>query len=342
MVLRKATSIHEVALKAGFSIATVSNVLNNKGRISAKTRKKVLAVAQELGYSPNAFGRQLRIRHSETIGLLFYPTCAQLFLNVYYAPIMAGVEECLEKHNYDLLLSSYQRSAQETKGLPNFIQNGKADGVVLLGNFPKPTVSKLADSGIPLLLLDTHMEGISADSITTDGFSAGALIARHLAGFGHQRMAFIGYEKEDYNANDRRRGFLQALDELGLSHSKSQIRARISDTDRFAEVAKAMAEKRRPTAFFAENDTLAFQVVQFLQQQGWKVPKDVSVVGFDNSRDALASKPQLTTAGIDQQVMGRIGAEAIVSRIQNPSSPYRSFRLPVTLDERDSVAPPPA
>lgn len=336
----KPISIHEVAKKAGFSIATVSNVVNGKGRISQKTRKKVLAAVDELGYTPSSFGRQLRLRLTETVGLLFFPNCAQLFLNVYYVSIMAGVEEALDKNNYDLLLSSYERDYNPTEQAPKFIQRRKVDGVVLLGNFPKSTVEDLAKTGIPLLLLDSHMEGIQADSITTDGFSAGGMIANHLHDFGHKRLAFVGFDTDDTNALDRRRGFQSSVKDLGSDLTFSTIRVRRGGGDRFSAVVKALRQKNPPTALFVENDTLAYEVILDLKKNGFKVPRDVSVVGYDNSHSAIASDPLLTTVGVDHQALGRFGAEAIISRIQNPTSPVRSFRLPVTLFQRDSVSHP--
>ena len=252
---------------------------------------------------------------------------------------MAGVEESLDQHKYDLLLSSFERANTPDKGLPQFLQSRKVDGVILLGNFPESNLRSLTETGLPLLLLDSHLDGINADSITTDGFSAGAMIARRLADFGHRRIAFVGLEQENCNANDRRNGFLSGLKEMGLTTANSEIPVQLRGEDRFDGLLKALKSKRPPTALFVENDSLASKMMAFLRKQGFRIPKDLSVVGFDNSHHARLAKPALTTVGVDQQAMGRLGADAIVARIQNPQSPLRSFRLPVTLFERKSVGP---
>lgn len=297
---------------------------------------------EQLGYSPNSFGRQLRLQKNETVGLLFYPNCAKLFRSLNYVAIMAGVEESLDKHRYDLLLSSFERGDTPEKGLPQLLKRRKVDGVILLGNFPKRASSILAETGLPLLLLDSYLDGIKADSITTDGFSAGAMIARHLADSGHQRIAFLGFENENSNAQDRRSGFLSGMKELGLATAKSEIRARISIEDRFSDLLKVLDSKRPPTALFVENDALASEMLVVLRKQGLQIPKDLSVVGFDNSHHALLAEPKLTTVGVDQQAMGRFGTDAMISRIQNPQGPWQSIRLPVTLFERATVGPPRA
>src|SRR5271155_2933541 len=133
--MERRVSVFEVAQKAKCSIATVSNVLNNKGRVGARKRKIVLRVAERLGYQANSAGRNLRMCKSEMLGLLFYPSCAQIFKNPFYAEIMEGLEEGLALEEYHLLLAGYQVAVADS-ALPDFLVQGKVDGMILLGRFP--------------------------------------------------------------------------------------------------------------------------------------------------------------------------------------------------------------
>src|SRR5271155_1103082 len=141
-------SIFAVAQKAKCSIATVSNVLNNKGRVGPKKRKVVLRAVEELGYQASSAGRNLRIRKSEMVGLLVYPYCAQIFKNPFYAEIMEGLEEELTHKGYHLLLAGYQVSVADSL-IPDFLVQGKVDGMILLGHFPAQIIQNLSKISSP-------------------------------------------------------------------------------------------------------------------------------------------------------------------------------------------------
>src|ERR1700679_2736144 len=150
----KRVSIFSVAQKAKCSIATVSNVLNDKGRVGPKRRKVVLRAVEELGYQVSSAGRNLRMRKTEMLGLLFYPSCAQIFKNPFYAEIMEGLEEELTRERYHLLLAGYQVSVTNLP-VPSFLAQGKVDGMILLGGFPSNIIQSFCRGYTPLLLLDS-------------------------------------------------------------------------------------------------------------------------------------------------------------------------------------------
>jgi len=129
---QKPPNIKDVAQEAKCSIATVSCVLNNRGRIGKATQKRVREACKKLGYYPSAAGRNLRSRRTESIGILFYPSCAHIFHDVFYSEIMEGLEEELTNANQNLLLAGYDISTQHDD-LPKFIREGSVDGVILMG-----------------------------------------------------------------------------------------------------------------------------------------------------------------------------------------------------------------
>jgi LacI family transcriptional regulator len=213
-VIDRRISIYAVAQRAKCSIATVSNVLNNKGRVGVAKRKLVLRAALALGYQTNAAGRNLRTRKSEMLGLLFYPSCAAIFKNPFYAEIMEGLEEGLTRAGYHLLLAGYQASVTDFP-IPNFLTSRKVDGMILLGRFPTRIIQRLGRLSVPMLLLDSNVEE-PVDSVISDGFSGELTIVHHLVSQGHKSIVMAAYDMEDYNIDLRVQGFLAGLRHCGL------------------------------------------------------------------------------------------------------------------------------
>lgn len=333
-------SIREVAEKAGCSIATVSNVLNNKGRVGPQKRKDVLRAVRSLGYAADAAGRNLRLRRTETIGLLFYPSCSHIFRNPFYAEVMEGLEEGLTKAGYHLLLAGHNATHADSD-VPTYVTRGKVDGMILLGRFPETVIEKFYGLKVPLLLLDSNIDELPIDSIISDGFSAGSQIIDYLAGLGHRRIVMLAYEMEDYNIDFRIRGFLSGLAAHGLPDAeKAVIRTALSHDTLYAALKRRLTGARAPTAVVTVNDTLAVAILERLNRDGIRVPEDVSVVGYDDDLAATA-QPPLSTIYVNKKELGRSGAGIILKRIDTPDAPVAKLRLPVELIKRASVAHPP-
>jgi LacI family transcriptional regulator len=203
--MNRRISIFAVAQKAKCSIATVSNVLNNKGRVGIQRRKMVLRAVEELGYQVSSAGRNLRIRKSEMLGLLFHPSYAQIFKNPFYAEIMEGLEEALTHRGYHLLLAGYRFAAADSP-VPDFWVQGKVDGMILPGRFPNQIIQNFCRVSAPLLLLDSNAEW-PIDSVISDGFTAEINVVRHLQAQGHRNIIMLAYQMEDYNIDLRVQGF---------------------------------------------------------------------------------------------------------------------------------------
>jgi len=149
-------------------------------------------------------GRSLRIRRTETLGLLFYPSCAQVFRNPFYAEVMEGLEETLLKAGYHLLLAGYEASLRSSE-VPAFLQRGKVDGMILLGGFPSKIIHQFCGMNTPLVLLDSNVDW-PVDTVVSDGFSAEVKIVDYLVENGHREIVKLAYEMEDYNIDLRIKG----------------------------------------------------------------------------------------------------------------------------------------
>ncbi|MEY3000648.1 MAG: hypothetical protein RL648_862 [Verrucomicrobiota bacterium] len=335
------TSIKEIAQLAGCSIATVSNTLNNKGRIGQEVRERVLEICRKHGYLPNSAGRNLRRRKMETIGLLYYPSCAAIFRNIFYAEVMEALEATMEANGFDLLLSGFDSSLANGEP-PRFIRQGKVDGLILLGGFPRETVRRLLTFPIPLLHLDSHRKQIQIDYVTTDGYRASERIVDHLVALGHRRILFMAHSHEDTNADQREAGFLAAVQRHQLpSTISTSIRDFSTTEDGYPKLRARLSSKRPPTAVVCVNDTLALELMTCVQADGFSVPRDITIFGYNDDEHSRKATPALSTIRVDKVGLGRIGAETIINRIQNPDLPLSSIVLPVELVHRDSEGPPP-
>jgi LacI family transcriptional regulator len=337
---KRITSIKQIAEIAGCSIATVSNTLNKKGRIGEQVQKKIWDICKKHGYLPNSAGRNLRRQRTETVGIMFFPSCASLFRNTFYADVMEALEEEMERNRYDLLLSSFGTTSSCDEP-PRFIRQGKVDGIILLGGFPQSFVQQIYDFGVPLLLLDSHQESINVDSITTDGYSASLQIVDKLIKHGHRRIAFMAHRHEDYNANHRAAGFHAGITKYSLPESDNPIIRNFQTSSKGYEALKqCLNQSAAPTAVVCVNDQLASAIQVRLRNDGYNIPGDFSIFGFDDdyfSRDAI---PAISTVRIDKGKLGRLGAETILRRINDPDAPIISQRIPTQLTHRDSVGPP--
>lgn len=335
------TSIKEIARLAGCSIATVSNTLNNKGRIGQEVRERVLQICQKHGYLPNSAGRNLRRRKMETVGLLYYPSCAAIFRNIFYAEVMEALEATMESQGFDLLLSGFDSSFANGDS-PRFIRQGKVDGIILLGGFPRESVRKLLNFPIPLLHLDSFRKQIQIDYVTTDGYRASELIVDHLVRLGHRRILFMAHSHEDTNADQREAGFLAAVARHKLpptlSHSIRDFKA---TDDGYERLKPRLLSKRPPTAIVCVNDTLAVELLEKIKADGWSVPADVTIFGYNDDDHSRKSVPALSTVRVDKARLGQLGAETIIARILSPEKPISSILLPIELIHRDSEGPPP-
>ncbi|VGO15587.1 putative HTH-type transcriptional repressor ExuR [Pontiella desulfatans] len=329
----KPANIKDVAHEAKCSIATVSCVLNDRGRIGKATQKRVREACKKLNYFPSAAGRNLRSRKTESIGILFYPSCAHIFRNVFYAEIMEGLEEELTLANQNLLLAGYDISTQQEE-LPKFIREGNVDGVILMGGCPEEFKQKLSEVNLPFLLLDTDISGVSVDSVTSDGFRAMIDMVSYLHKQGHKHMLMLRHAFDNYNEISRCMGFEAETRRLGLETEVLKVKTNDQATQ---EIITRINGNDPVTAICTVNDDMAADIMNKLLAVGINVPEQISITGFDDTEFSKKTHPPLTTIRIDRKQMGVEGAKTILRRIGDPNAPLRKLVIPSELITRDSV-----
>lgn len=334
-------SIKEIAEKAGVSVSTVSRTLNNYPDVNEKTREKIFRIAQELNYFPNAVARSLVSKKTHTIGMFFGNKINSGFDHPFFLDIISAVREILGNAGYDLLVFTNKNKERAT--YTTLCKERSVDGVVLLltGEGKKRTeqLIELQNSGIPCIAIDIPLEGEKASYVESDNYAGAKEAVNHLISLNHRTIAFIGGDEISKTSYDRLRGYQDALMEHKIGIDPTLIRLGHFSKEKAAEATKQLMEARPDiTAFFVVSDEMAISVIRTLQSIGYAVPDDVSIVGFDDIKEAEYCQPSLTTIRQDKFGLGSEAAHLLLQLIENPEYRPEPVTLPCELIIRNSTA----
>ena len=330
-------TIVDVAREAGVSYATVSRVINNKNSILPDKRARVLAAMQRLGYVPNLQARKLAGGRSHVVGLVVHDVWSS-----YAFEILRGIDEELAAGKYDLMLyTSRQRPSTESIYV-NALSQGLADGLLLLlPSGLENYVERLREQRYPFVLIDHQgLEG-GAPAVVATNYRGAYAATRYLIQLGHRRIGFITGNLSVAAARDRLAGFRQALSD----HSIDADAELVQEGDFFHPRAHARAQRLLrldppPTAIFASNDVSAFGVMEAAREHGFEIPRDLSVIGFDDLPQSSYMHPPLTTVRQPLEEMGRVAARLLLATIRDPQRAPERIELPTELVVRASCAVP--
>ncbi len=334
---RGAVHIAEVAALAGVSTATVSRSLTMPGRVSPATRERVLEVVRRTGYTPNVAGRNLRAARSGMV-LVVVPS----LITPFFADLLLGVDRALSARGYGLLVGNLHDGEEKEGRLLDLLLAGQADGALLLnGHVLRGITRSLADTAIPTVAVSVPAADVPA--VLVQDREGGAAAARHLLEFGHRRFGYVTGPTGNYSQDERWAGFRDTLAAGGVAEAgvarypgDFHVRTGVDAARRF------LAEPVRPTGIFAASDMMAIGFMRTVHAAGMKVPRDVSVVGFDGIEFADYCEPPLTTVRQPREAMGREAAELLVRLIRGEAIPAggRVRQLEVSLRPAASTASP--
>jgi LacI family transcriptional regulator len=337
---RRITS-QQVAKRAGVSRTTVSFVLNDVSGagISEETRKRVLEVAKELGYVPNAAARSLVSGQTKTVGLVV-SQAEHLQVDAFISQLMYSLTSCSRLHGYQVLLETANNSIQPGAYL-QLIKGRHIDGLIVLNpRSDDAELAKLIESGFPIVLLGRLRQvSLSAPvySVGSDNRSAARRLTKHLIGLGHRRIAHITFSPEDYYATQvRLSAYRQALEEANLEYNPDLIAyGSFSAASGFAAMEQLLKRRPLPDAVFAGNDTIALGAMSVIHQHGLRIPQDIAMVGFDDLPFAPFTVPPLTTVRSPAIEQGRVAAEMLMQlmRDETPARQTQILEIPLVVRE---------
>lgn len=325
-------SIKDIARAAGVSPSTVSRALHDHPRISQETKDQIRQLAHELGYTPSLLARSLVTRHTATIGMVI-TTASDPFL----ARLVQGVEETAERNGYSVFLGSSYRDAERELEVVRSFHERRASGVIVTGSQIDDDYLHLCDQfALPIVLTNCRTYPYS---VYVDKVSGARQAVEHLLQLGHQRVAFIGGKRSHRSRLERLTGYRQVLEETGIPLDDSFV---LDGEGTLASgimaAGQILAMSQPPTAIFCFNDLTAIGVIRGLNQANAEVPRDCSVVGFDDLEMASYYCPPLTTVHQPTHQLGQCAINMLLKLIRGESNPQPE-RLPAELVIRASTGP---
>ncbi len=339
-------TIKDVAKKAGVSTATVSYVLNNNPDevISEKAKKRVWDAAKQLNYHPAAAAVGLARQRSKNLGVILYQDDSAV-TNQFYSFVIQGVIREAMDRDYNLLFSYVESTYKTNRDLPKIIREANVAGVIFVSRVLPRMLRDIQEAGIPVVAIDNYpqMKGIS--SIQIDNRGGGNLAAEHLIGLGHKHVAFLGNVIDRPSIVQRCEGFVHALErhQMPFARERNVVDCEgLTFQEGYARSLDLLKKNKRLTAIFCANDETAAGALRAAHLLGRTVPRDLSVVGFDNITMTNYTDPPLTTIGVIKEQMGRRATTRLLELVDGLNREVKEERVPVELVVRESTAPPGA
>ncbi|KJC63150.1 transcriptional regulator, LacI family [Agreia bicolorata] len=326
-------TIHDVAAAAGVSVATVSKAVNGRYGVSAVTTDRVLEAVAALGYESSLVASSMRSRRTGVIGVLvadFEPFSAE---------VLKGVAVGLRDSRYDLLAYSGSRRGEgegwERRSLSR-LSGTLIDGAIIV----TPTVVNVA-ADVPIVAVDPHTGRADLPTVEADSRSGAFEATAYLVGLGHRRIGFVSGRPDLKSSRLRDAGYREALVAASIAFDPGLVRVGFYEADTARRAAQELLMQRdRPTAVFAANDLSAIAIIEVAQSLGLEVPRDLSVVGFDDVPEASRLALPLTTVRQPMQSIGQAAARMLTSLMDGETLASTHVLLPTRLVARATTAPP--
>lgn len=341
----KSITIKEVAKACGVSPATVSQVINNGGRpVNAKTRARVLETLRQMNYYPSAVARGMSSKRMNTLGIVL-PQGNQIFAtDPYSGPIFDGILNTARNTHQNVMFFTGDAWSDASASLPIYC-DGRSDGLLLVSSsIESDIVDSLLRAEVPFVLINTWHESPLASSVDIENVVASQELVRHLLEYGHRRVGIFypSSVRRSYPA-ERKEGYFAAMSEAGIVPDERwlvSVTYEEGSLEAGLETLLRLPTEVRPTALFLFTDWLAVRALEFLAQRGIRVPEDLSVVGFDDTRQSATTHPPLTTMRQPLEQIGKRAAEIVLEQIETGRLLGIKELLPTELIRRGSVAPP--
>jgi len=322
--MKRQVTIKDIAEKLSVSPSTVSRSLKDHPDISIKTRNAVKELAKLLGYKPNLIALNLKNSRTNTIGLLV-PEIEHHF----FSTIINGIEEVAYQNNYNVLIvqsnESYLREVLNTQTL----LGNRVDG--MLASFSKETkdfshFQQLIDNEIPLVFYDRAVDDLHADIVVVDDYSGAYSAVKHLISKGCNRIAFYSAPQHLLLGKDRLNGYIDALKDNNIKYNKDLVYS--CDTFESAiKISQSILKKiDRPDGIFAVNDLTAVGIMKIALKLGIKVPEELKIVGFENSKSATICDPELTSVDQFGYNLGKKAMTILLDRIKSNNPDYKPVK----------------
>lgn len=335
-------TIKQIARIVGLSPSTVSRALNHPEMVAAQTRVRVEEAVRKHRYRPNTIARSLRVRSSQTLGLVVSD-----ITNPFHAELARAVETVARERGYTVLLSNSDEDERQERLALDALLSWRVRGLILAPcGRNRQLVEESLRLGVPVVQVDRVIEGVGADAVLVDNRLGARLAVQHLLELGHRRVGHIAGPPRLTTGAQRLEGFREAMGAAGVAQEHQPVAfGDFREEGGYRATLELMRrwEKPdlRPTALFVANNEMAAGAIRALSEMGLSIPADVSFVSFDDSRWARLMRPALTVVAQPVEELGRTAAELIIRRIEAGKAGTTVYMLQPALVLRESTAPPP-
>ncbi|MBD5131884.1 MAG: LacI family transcriptional regulator [Clostridiales bacterium] len=305
-------TIYDISKESGFAPGTVSKALNNYYGVNAETRKKIMDVAKQMGYTPNANARALKAKHSHNLGVLFYLRDSLDLCQHFFIQILNEFKQIAEGRGYDITLLSKGQDL----GAQAFVKHchiRQLDGVLIFGDYNSDLVQELMASDIPCVGFDYIGNLISG--VTCDNYEKTKALVLKLIEMGHERILFLTGE-DNYVTEERQRGYADAFRQMNIERLPC-VRANYSDPESSYDMTLKLYPQYKPTAILYPDDYSAIGGINALRELRVSIPFEVSVASFDGSIFSQLTSPPLTCVCQDAKKIGVALAEKLIKIIED-------------------------
>jgi DNA-binding LacI/PurR family transcriptional regulator len=293
-----------------------------------------MAAAEKLNYPLEPIAKRTPLGRTNSIGIV-----APYISRWYFAQVISGAEQALREAGFDLLLYNFSQMKGRERLFQHQLLKGRVDGLIVISLPPtEEEFDSMLNLGIPVSLVGMHHQNCS--SVAIDDVAAARTATQHLVNQGHTKIGLMsGHPDDPFNFSvpqDRRKGFMQALQESGIEWVPSrEVHGDFTMNTASRAMDDLLARPNRPTAIFCESDEMAFGAMQAARRHGLKIPDDISIIGFDGHE--MSEYTDLTTIEQPVQLMGEMAAWSIMERLRKPNAEPHSLVLPTTLVVRNST-----
>lgn len=331
--MKKNITMKDIAEKLGVSNVTVSKALNDKEGVSEELKTKIKKIAEEMGYRYNTLAKAMKEGQTYNIGVII----AERFTGEhksFYLQFYQHISKLLDENQYSGILHILSQDDEKELNLPRIYHESKVDGFIILGQVSKAYIETLQNIEVPIIFLDFYDDHVEIDSVITDNFYGAYEITNYLVNNGHDKIAFVGNIYATSSIQDRFLGYYKSLLEHRMKLNEDYI---INDRDDRGRFIDLHIPDNLPTAFVCNCDRIAYDLINRLKSLGYDIPKDCSVVGFDNDIFASISDPKITTVEVDIEEMSKTAIKFIIEKVKDNDKKYGRVQVKGRIIYRDSA-----
>ncbi|MDO5294997.1 MAG: LacI family DNA-binding transcriptional regulator [bacterium] len=331
----KSVKLSDIARELGVSTVTVSNALAGRKGVSEELRISIEEKAKEMGYIKSVTSsKTLQKNESYNIGVIVSERYLGGRTSFYWELYQKLVRVASKKGSFTMLEVVTVEQEQELN-MPALIKESKIDGLAVIGRLHKEYLQELADGiTVPMIFIDFYEESVQCDSVVSDNFYGMYRMTKCLIKSGHKEIAFVGNIFATSSIMDRYLGYQKAILESGNKQDPSWL---ISDRDLEQGKMKIQLPERMPSAFVCNCDLAAELLIEELSEKGYEVPKDISIVGYDNFTYSSFISKNLTTYDVDTYRLAKESFHILSKKIKNPDLPYGMHMVEGAMLIRNSV-----